>query len=119
MTDLPVLDRATLDRLRRLGGDALARQMVALFREAAPQRVAAARAGLEAGDLAAVARAAHALVSNAGNVGGMEVVGCARALDEAGSARRSAEVAELVARLDSAYERLVAALAEAEEEVSA
>jgi HPt (histidine-containing phosphotransfer) domain-containing protein len=119
MTDLPVLDRATLDRLRRLGGDALARQMVALFREAAPQRVAAARAALVAGDLAAVARAAHAMVSNAGNVGGMEVVACARALDEAGSAGRSAEVAELVARLDAAYERLVAALAEAEGEVPA
>ena len=119
MTDLPVLDRATLDRLRRLGGDALARQMVALFREAAPQRVAAARAGLADGDLTAVARAAHALVSNAGNVGGMEVVACARALDEAGSAGRGEGIAELVDRLDAAYERLVAALADAEGEVPA
>jgi HPt (histidine-containing phosphotransfer) domain-containing protein len=119
MTDLPVLDRATLDRLRRLGGDALARQMLALFREAAPQRIAAARAGLVTGDLPAIARAAHALVSNAGNIGGMEVVACARALDEAGSAGRSAEVAGLVEQLDAAYARLVAAVADVEGEVPA
>lgn len=117
MTDLPVLDHTALDRLRRLGGAALERQMLTLFREAAPQRVAAVQAAAAAGDLQALARAAHALVSNAGNVGGTELMACARSLEEAGAAGRAAEALELAARLDAAFARLTAFLAEAEGEI--
>ncbi len=113
MTAPPVLDPVALERLRRIGGDALERQMLALFREAAPRHVVEVRAAAAAGDLAALARAAHALVSNAGNVGGSEVVACARSLEAAAAARRSAEVPALTAALDAAFGRLEAGLAAA------
>jgi HPt (histidine-containing phosphotransfer) domain-containing protein len=119
MTGTPVLDPAPLARLRRLGGAALAQQMLALFREAAPQRLAAVRAAAAAGDLPALARAAHALVSNAGNVGGTELMECARSLEAAGTEGRAADVPVLVERLDAAFLRLLASLAAAEREVPA
>jgi HPt (histidine-containing phosphotransfer) domain-containing protein len=61
--------RVGLDRLRRFGGDALAREMGEIFAELMPERLAAARAGLDRGDREAVARAAHALRGSCAQMG--------------------------------------------------
>ena len=69
--DLPPNDDAALDRLQRFGGVKLLRQMVTLFLAAAPERIAAARAACEAGDLPAAELALHSLKSSSAQLGAM------------------------------------------------
>jgi len=57
--------RAALERLRGFGGDGLVRDMAAIFLADMPARRARTEAGLAAGDLAAVAHAAHTMKSSA------------------------------------------------------
>lgn len=62
------LDRA-LERLRRFGGDALLRDMIDLFLEHAPKRIAASRQALASNDLAPVRLSVHSLVSSCAQLG--------------------------------------------------
>jgi HPt (histidine-containing phosphotransfer) domain-containing protein len=61
--------RIGLDRLRRFGGDALAREMGEIFAELTSEHLAAARAAIDGGDREAVARAAHALRGSCAQMG--------------------------------------------------
>ena len=110
-------DRTALDRLLRIGGAGLVAQMIALFREAAAARLQEARVAAAGGDLRGVGRAAHALVSSAGNVGAAELMAAARALEAA--AADSAEATDALARVEDAYARLAAPLAAYERELPA
>jgi HPt (histidine-containing phosphotransfer) domain-containing protein len=67
------LDSAALERLRKLGGDKFAGDMIGLFLSYGGQKVAETEAARQAGNLAGVASAAHALKSSAGNVGAVQV----------------------------------------------
>lgn len=107
MPDLPVLDRAILDRLRRIGGDDLLTNVLALFRDGAPQRVAAVREKLAAGDRPGAGKEAHSLVSTAGNVGAMDLMQRSRDFEEAVRSARTAELPELQAKIDDAYTRVL------------
>jgi HPt (histidine-containing phosphotransfer) domain-containing protein len=71
--ELPATDAASLERLRRFGGGKLLNQMIALFDTAAPERIAAARVGLAAGDPHPVEQALHALKSSAAQLGAMRL----------------------------------------------
>jgi FOG: HPt domain len=71
--DAPALDPAALERLNRFGGGKLLREMIRLFLMAAPERIAAARAGLEGGDANAVEMALHALKSSSAQLGAMRM----------------------------------------------
>lgn len=71
--DLPANDPAALDRLRRFGGGKLLVEMIRLFLESAPQRVAAMRAGLTNGDSESVERALHSLKSSAAQLGALRL----------------------------------------------
>jgi len=117
MTTPPVLDRAALERLRRIGGSALVRQMLELFRDGAAQRLAAARAAVAEGDRPALGRAAHALVSSAGNVGAAELLAVARAAEELARAP-DADMRPALARLEESIARLEGPLAAAEQEMA-
>ena len=110
LTPVRVLDPEAIARLRRLGGDALAGKMAALFLDLAPPRLAAARVGLEAGDLDAVRRAAHSLKSSSGNVGAYAMVEAAGRLED--DAERGAPAAELEALLSALTAAWDAALPE-------
>ena len=73
MEETSALDPSALERLRQLGGDKFARDMIALFLSYGGQKVAEAVAARQGGNLAGVASAAHALKSSAGNVGAVQV----------------------------------------------
>jgi HPt (histidine-containing phosphotransfer) domain-containing protein len=62
-------DAAVLETLRVVGGPKLVRELIELFLRYAPERLAAARAGIESGDLAAVQKSLHSLKSSAGQLG--------------------------------------------------
>ena len=78
--ELPSTDVAYLDRLRRFGGGKLLSEMIALFLAAAPERIAAARAGLVGGDAKATEMALHSLKSSSAQLGAMKM----QRLSEAG-----------------------------------
>ena len=69
MNDFSGIDPAGLARLERMGGRPFVKEMIDLFLEEAPERLAAARHSEQAGDVAAVGEAAHALKSSARNFG--------------------------------------------------
>lgn len=113
------LDPVAIARLRRLGGDVLTGRMASLFLELAPQRLSEARTGLAAGDHDAVRRAAHSLMSSAGNVGANAVLEAAGRLED--GAERGLPVEELgpiFSAVEHAFEKVrpeLAALAIGEE----
>jgi len=70
----PVIDTATIDKIRSIGGDAsLLQRVIGKFLGTAPGLVAEIRARTEAGDAEAVWRAAHGLKSSAGAIGAQAV----------------------------------------------
>lgn len=109
MTDAPVAE-AVLDRLRRLKGGALLPQLVGLFLDAAPKRIAEIRAGLGGGDLPSVAFAAHALKSSAGNLGAAGLADLLDRIETAAAAGRREETAGLAEGLEAAFEPVRARL---------
>jgi HPt (histidine-containing phosphotransfer) domain-containing protein len=104
------LDEVVLERLRRLGGDALVERMIALFMANARVRLQAAHAAMRSGALEEVGRAAHSLKSSAGNVGAIRLLHLAGALEghaDEGSAERAARC---LAELDEVCRALLARL---------
>ena len=91
------LDRA-LERLRRFGGDALLRDMIDLFLEHAPKRIAASRQALAGNDLAPVRLSVHSLVSSCAQLGAEQM------------RRLSAEAEQAVANNPGALAALLEAL---------
>jgi HPt (histidine-containing phosphotransfer) domain-containing protein len=66
-------DAEALARLRRFGGDKLLREMIDLYLQAAPERLAAARIATEGGDLPAAELALHSLKSSSAQLGAARV----------------------------------------------
>lgn len=69
VTEIPAEVCTALQGLRSLGGDALLKQMVAVFVEHSRDRMQALEAAVAAGDLAGAASAAHTLKGSARQLG--------------------------------------------------
>jgi len=67
--ELRPLDPDALSRLERFGGEKLLREMIALYLESAPERLAAAEAACAAGDAAGAENAMHSLKSSSAQLG--------------------------------------------------
>jgi len=87
--ELLALDPEALDRLKRFGGGKLLREMIALFLVAAPERLAAARAGVDAANASEMEMALHSLKSSSAQLGALRM-------------QRLSEKGELLARSGSA-----------------
>jgi len=108
--------REALARLRRFGGDVLVRDMLAIFAEDAPVRLRAARAGVAAGDPAAVRLAAHSLKSSCAQFGAVVAAGLC---DGAERAALRGDLAPLPALLEDVERELAAFLRWLEREIGA
>lgn len=95
------LDPSAAARLRRLGGERLLREMLELFLQLGPERLAAADAA--SGDLQAAERACHSLKSAAGNVGATTLQAAAAEAERAAGARDLAALAAATQNLRSTY----------------
>jgi HPt (histidine-containing phosphotransfer) domain-containing protein len=105
------LDPAALANLRRLGGDRFLGQMIDLFLEHAPKRLAAAQDEERAGNLKGVEAAVHSLKSSAANVGARHLQELAARIEElAGQGQRDA-LGPLVVQLAAVFAGIQAQLA--------
>ena len=80
------MEPSAIERLRRLGGANLVRQMLELYLAQGPERIHALVEGAGAGDADRVERAAHTMKSSAGNVGALRLQHTAERLEAAAGA---------------------------------
>ena len=103
MDEINALDPAAIERLRKLGGDKFAGEMVDLFLSYGGKKVTEALAAWQAGNLAGVAEAAHALKSSAGNVGAELVRKLAAQAEQSAKNTLNDAVAADVTALEQAF----------------
>lgn len=106
MSDEDYFDEAALEKLRQLGGDDFVRRMIDLFIDYAPKRLAAARAGEQAGDLVAIAKGVHPLKSSAGQIGARRVQELAAQIETLAMAQEAAALPPLVEQLEAALAQI-------------
>jgi HPt (histidine-containing phosphotransfer) domain-containing protein len=92
-----------IQRLLEAGGPALLKQMIGLFLQNTPLRIAAAVAGEKAGDWLAVERAAHSMKSSAGYLGFPGLSEQAARIEELAVQRRGDEIRPLIQELSDAF----------------
>lgn len=105
---IPVSDGEAIDRLRRWGGEKLVDQMMGIFLSQAPDRIAAARAGLEAGSARDVERAVHALRSSSAQLGVSRVHALCEVIEPRAAAGDLTGMDDLLASLENEMQRYVA-----------
>lgn len=104
------LDETALGFLHEVGGRPFVAEMIELFRDHTPERLAAARTALEDGRVDAVGMVAHSLKSSAGQLGCPDLVEKCRRLEllaapGAGGGRE--EVMRLLEAIEAEYQRVL------------
>ena len=99
-----VLDDSALARLDRIGGGEFIVEMIELFLENAPIRLANAREAYDAGEPATLYRAVHSLKSTAANLGARSLQRAAEAAEERAKAEDMDALPPLLDDLDRRYE---------------
>ena len=110
MSESAVLDESALDRLREWGGDRLLGQMIKLFLENAPTRMAQIRVGASGTDLQEAEKGAHSLKSSAANVGALTLRGIAADIERAAGGGDTEQVNELLPSIEAAFAEAITAL---------
>ncbi len=105
------IDATTLDRLQKMVGGKVLREITELFFEHTPGRVAAVRAARDADDLPGAAQALHNLKSSAGMLGAKRLQQLAERMEQlARSGGDDESPWPLVEQLEREYEQAAAAL---------
>jgi HPt (histidine-containing phosphotransfer) domain-containing protein len=111
MSDLPILDPRPLRDLLDLGGSAeLIRELITLFAEDVPLRLAALKAALEVSDEPQVAMEAHQLKGALGNLGLARFAELAARIEAQVQAGRLEQASGLAEGLPAAYGEALGAL---------
>ena len=105
-TGLPATDPTSLERLKRFGGGKLLNEMIALYLSAAPERIGAARAGLEAHDANAIEMALHSLKSSSAQLGAMQMQRLSERGERLAHAATLEDVARIVQDLEEEFPRV-------------
>lgn len=109
----PVLDPAIIDNLRQLtppGEPDVLTEVLALFLDDVPRRIAKLRASYAAGDAAELHKTAHSLKGSAGNIGAHALFAICRQLDDRGRAGDLAEAKRLIDALEAEFARVEVAI---------
>ena len=102
MTDVPVIDAESIENLRSLNpgdGDEFLREIIAIYLEDTPQRIAELEETLQRGDAPAFTRAAHSVKGSSANLGAMGVKRVAEELEHHSNKKGLVDVADLVVAL--------------------
>jgi HPt (histidine-containing phosphotransfer) domain-containing protein len=107
MSDLPVIDSESIENLRSLNpgdGDEFLREIIAIYLEDTPQRIAEMEQSLAGGDTGRFTRAAHSVKGSSANLGAMTVRKVAEQLEQQSNQHGLVGVAELVDALKVQFE---------------
>jgi HPt (histidine-containing phosphotransfer) domain-containing protein len=102
MSPLPVIDLESIENLRALNpgdGDEFLREIIGIYLEDTPQRIAELEESLASGDTARFTRAAHSVKGSSANLGAMAVRGIAEQLEHTSNKQGLGNVADLVVAL--------------------
>ncbi|MFL5607241.1 MAG: Hpt domain-containing protein [Gemmatimonadaceae bacterium] len=102
--ELPAVDPEALTRLERFGGTKLLREMIALFLEVAPGRLAAAETAVAKIDVMAAEHALHSLKSSSAQLGATRL---SRLSEQGEVLARTATVTEITELLRESRAELV------------
>ena len=104
-------DPAAIERLLKLGGPKFTLEMIDLFGSYGAKKMAAARQAQQAGNLTALADAAHPLKSSAGNVGAIRVQDLAAQVEASAREQKAGLAGTQLAELEKAFAEAVGILA--------
>lgn len=102
MSNLPVIDSESIENLRALNpgdGDEFLREIISIYLEDTPQRIAELEESLAGGDNVRFTRAAHSVKGSSANLGAMAVRKVAEELEHQSNKQGLANVSELVTSL--------------------
>ncbi len=111
MAEPAVLDQAVLESLRQLtpsGAPDVLTEVLQMFLQEVPPRVARLRNAWASGDIEEMYRAAHSLKGSAGNIGAERLLGVATRLDAIGRAGDLTNSAPLVDALEIEFGKVEA-----------
>jgi HPt (histidine-containing phosphotransfer) domain-containing protein len=109
MSTLPILDPEAVENLRALSpddSDAFLKEILGIFLEDTPVRLAELQSSRESGDIAVFTRAAHSIKGSSSNVGAGELRDAAQKLEHHAKQQGIAGTEALLAAVMSAYARL-------------
>ena len=106
------IDQSVLADLHKLGGETFVQQMLDVFLDYAPTRIAAARLAESEGSLDALAMAVHPLKSGANNVGALPLRDIASKIERDARKGESSRISSNLALLENEFARAVARIAE-------
>ena len=109
----PVIDPLVIEHLRQLtvkGEPDVLAEVLELFLQDVPRRIAKLRAAYDAGDAVEVYRTAHSLKGSTGNIGARMLFDVCRQLDDKARTGNLAEAAQLIEALDAEFARVEVAI---------
>jgi len=113
MTDSSVIDPQAIENLRALNpgdNDEFLREIVGIFLEDTPLRLAELDQSLTTGDLTKFARAAHSIKGSSSNLGAMALRAAAEKLENRARSGGLADIADLVDMVKTEFDRAASAL---------
>jgi len=97
-------EQSAIDRLARLGGDALVSDLAALYRDQMLERLAEARDAIGERDVTRLCELAHAMRSSSAQLGADEIAQACEAVEEAAGFGDIEEVAAGVAEIETYFQ---------------
>jgi len=118
MADEASVDPAALERLRRLGGEKFVKEMIDIFLDFIPKKIAQALEGQRANCLLEIEKGAHAVKSSALNMGAQNLQRLADRIERLAKEQQPELLPALLADLESEFSRVRAALQEHQRSLS-
>lgn len=114
MADLPLIDQQAIENLRALNpddNDEFVREIIAIYLEDTPARIAEMEQSLAANDTPKFTRAAHSVKGSSSNLGAMSVRSLAEKLEHQSAKEGLGNVTDLIATLKNEFAKTQAELA--------
>jgi histidine phosphotransfer protein HptB len=112
--DIPIIDLEAISNLRELNpGDngEFLREIVSIYVEDTPKRIAELKSCLASGDVVTFTRAAHTIKGSSANVGAQVLKGIAERLEFISRKEGLGGVSGMIAEVEAEFERVKAELA--------
>lgn len=109
MSTLPIVDPEAIANLRALSpddGDAFLKEILAIFIDDTPVRLAELHSKRAAGDASSFVRAAHSIKGSASNVGASELRALAEKLEHQAKQNGLADVEAQIVAIEAAFARV-------------